>query len=87
MGAADIIGWIGSFLILLAYYLVSSKRVKGDSFIYQFLNLAGAIGLIWISVVRAAWPLAFLDMVWAAIAGIALYGIVVKRKGGEKTAT
>ena len=37
------IGWIGTALIVIAYFLVSSKKVEGNSKIYQTINLLGAI--------------------------------------------
>lgn len=80
MSAPDIAGWIGSFLILLAYFLVSTKRVAGDSGLFQLINFVGALLLIWLAVVHDAWPLAFLDIVWAGIALVAIAAIVRERK-------
>lgn len=64
----DLIGWIGAILILLAYYLVSSKKAKGDSSLYQILNLIGAIALVVNTYFKGAIPSAALNVVWAAIA-------------------
>jgi hypothetical protein len=38
----NIIGWIGVALLLVAYWLVSSRRWSGDSLPYQALNVSGA---------------------------------------------
>ncbi len=38
-------GWIGTILIVLAYFLVSRQYVTGKSKIYQLMNLFGAIGV------------------------------------------
>ena len=43
----DILGWIGTILFLVAYALVSMKKVEGDSIVYQGMNiLAGALLVI-----------------------------------------
>lgn len=71
----DIIGWIGSFEIILGYALISSNRVKSTSLPYQLLNLTGSIFLIINTVYYRAFPSAFLNIVWCAIAIWALTGI------------
>src|SRR3989338_3766135 len=37
----QIAGWVGTFFIVFAYFLVSYKKVGGDSKIYQAMNLLG----------------------------------------------
>jgi len=68
----QIIGWIGTFLIVLAYFLVSSKRVSGSSKIYQAINLFGAIGVGFNVFYQQAWPAVTLQVVWGIIAIVAL---------------
>ena len=63
-----ITGWIGMVLILVAFYLVSARKVAGDSRVYQVLNLFGAIGIIWNTLIQQAWPAMTLNVVWALIA-------------------
>lgn len=70
-------GWIGMVLILIAYYLVSTRRVTGDSYMYQTLNLLGAIGLVSNTLVQQAWPAMVLNIVWVVIA---IYAIFTARK-------
>ncbi len=42
----EIIGWTGTVLILIAYFLVSTKRLSASSKNYQMLNLVGALGIV-----------------------------------------
>jgi len=63
-----ITGWVGMILIIVAYFLISTKRVTGQSRLYQLLNLFGAIGIIWNTFVQQAWPAMTLNVVWAIIA-------------------
>ncbi|MEM9327139.1 MAG: hypothetical protein AAGA85_15835 [Bacteroidota bacterium] len=69
----DILGWIGSFEVIIAYGLISSKRVDGQSVMYQLLNLTGAILLIVNTVYLEAYPSAFINIVWVGIAIAALW--------------
>lgn len=70
----DIIGWIGVVLLLAAFGLVSAKRVQGDSYIYQTLNIAGSGLLIINSSYYGAYPSVGVNVVWIIIAFITLAG-------------
>lgn len=64
----QIIGWIGAFLIVLAYFLVSYKKVKSDSRTYQAMNLIGAIGVGVNASYQEAWPSFVIQIIWSVIA-------------------
>ncbi len=65
-------GWLGTFLVALAYFLVSSKKVSGTSKLYQAINLLGAIG-VGINVLhQQAWPAVAQEVVWGSIAIMSL---------------
>ena len=66
------VGWVGTFLIVFAYFLVSYKKVDGGSKIYQAINLLGAIGVGVNVFHQQAWPAVVLQVVWGIIAIIAL---------------
>ena len=72
----DIIGWIGAVLVLLAYFLLSTKKIKAGYF-YQLLNLAAgtcmAIGLF----PKNAWFSFSVQIAWTLIA---LWSILKLRK-------
>ena len=69
----EIIGWTGTLAILLAYFLVSTKKISSDDRNYQILNLIGAVGIIINSGVHGAIPSVGLNVVWLLIA---LYGLM-----------
>lgn len=69
---AQVVGWIGAFLVVLAYLLVSYKKVQGDSRIYQLMNLVGAIGVGINASYQEAWPSFAVQIVWGIIAIVAL---------------
>ena len=73
-----ILGWAGTSLILVAYILVSLKKVDGRSPRYQWMNLLGAIGVgmnVWH---QQAWPALALQVTWGLIALVSLTRIVRK---------
>lgn len=64
----DIAGWTGVLLVLVAYALVSLKRVAGDSPAYQLLNLSGAALILFNSFVYGAYPSVGINIAWIGIA-------------------
>lgn len=76
----NILGWIGMILILIAYYMVSTNKVSGDSRSYQLLNLFGALGILANTFVQKAWPVATLNVIWAVIAIEALLTAKIRAK-------
>ena len=75
----NLIGWTGSAAVLLAYGLVSAKRVQGDSVAYQVLNLVGSVFLLSNTIYWGAYPSSFVNIVWTGIALFALIGIALRR--------
>jgi cell division protein FtsW (lipid II flippase) len=64
----EIIGWLGMLLILIAYYLISSKHLEAKSVLYQLLNLFGATGIVINAFFHKAFPSLALNTIWALIA-------------------
>jgi hypothetical protein len=68
----DILGWIGSVEVIIAYGLNSYQKLNSDSNVFQFLNLTGAIFLIVNTLYYGAYPSTFINIVWVVIAAVAL---------------
>jgi hypothetical protein len=68
----DVIGWIGTALLLLAFFLVSTRRTQGDTQLYQGLNILGSGMLIVNSFYYGAFPSVGVNVAWIAIAVFAL---------------
>jgi hypothetical protein len=79
----DVIGWFGAVAILVAYTMVSTRGVKGDSVTYQMLNLWGSIGLVTNTLYYGAYPSTLVNVVWA---GIAVYTLLIVRRRLAKVA-
>ncbi len=79
----EIVGWIGTFLLLTAYVLVSFKKLEGDSIRYQMMNVVAGLCLVTNTLYHGAYPPSFLNAVWSIIAVVAI--ITIGRKSGKNT--
>lgn len=77
----NIAGWLGAFLLLLAYALVSGRKLAGDSFAYQSLNLLGSGCLLLNAFHFGAYPSVGVNSVWI---GIALFTLVKSQSRNRK---
>ena len=68
----DVGGWFGAALLLLAYFLVSTGRVRGSSFRYQALNIVGSVLLGINAFYYGALPSVGIDVAWVGIGVLAL---------------
>ncbi|MBS1597898.1 MAG: hypothetical protein JST75_06715 [Bacteroidetes bacterium] len=72
----DIIGWIGSFLVIYAYAMNIFKRMSANSISYYMLNIVGSACLIVNTFYHNAIPSVVVNVVWILIGISAL----LKRK-------
>ena len=63
----DVVGWLGALFVLLAYWLVSSGRLKGTSFAFQAMNIGGALMLGTNAFWYGALPSVSVNAMWAFI--------------------
>lgn len=75
----DIVGWVGSIEVMLAYALISYHRITAKSLLYQFLNLTGGAFLIINTIYYEAYPSTAINVVWLIIASVAIINIIRKR--------
>lgn len=75
----DALGWIGAFMILIGYALISFKKVEGNSLEYQLLNIFGSIFLAVNTLFYGAIPSSLVNIIWAIIAVFAIMAIFKSR--------
>lgn len=63
----DIIGWIGMVLVLLAYGLLSTNKIK-NGMLYQLLNLVAGICMAIGLFPKNAWFSFALQVIWSFVA-------------------
>ncbi|MEZ5042729.1 MAG: hypothetical protein R2828_22740 [Saprospiraceae bacterium] len=76
----EIIGWLGSILLIGAFLLNSMNKLDTQSLQYQLMNLLGGVMLIMNSFYYGALPSSFLNLIWSAIAVFYLGLIVVRNR-------
>lgn len=72
----QICGWVGTFLIVLAYYMVSNGKIEAEDPRYQLMNLIGSLAIGVLVVYQKAWAAVTLEVIWAVIA----IGVMVRPK-------
>ena len=73
----DIFGWTGVALYLIAYILVSIRKLEGDSLVYQVMNIVAGILLVSNSLYYHAMPSVGVNAAWI---GIGVFALVRKKK-------
>jgi hypothetical protein len=68
----EIIGWTAAVMMLSAYMLLTTGRLRSLSPTYQWLNVLAGAGFIVNSGWNGAYPSAALNLIWVAIG---LYGL------------
>jgi hypothetical protein len=68
----EIIGWSAAAMMVSAYVLLTTGRLRSLSATYQWLNVLAGAGFIVNSGWNGAYPSAFLNVIWMAIG---LYGL------------
>lgn len=71
----EVIGWVGTAMIIFAYLLVSFGLLSPESISYQLLNLVGAGGVLIIGLFRRIYQTVVIEAFWIAIAFFALLKI------------
>ena len=73
----DAIGWVGAVAILVAYAMVSHKKLEGDSATYQLLNIGGSLLLAANTIFYGSYPSTFVNLIWA---GRAVFSIAARSR-------
>ena len=68
----EIIGWIGAVLIVGAYSLNITGKLKSSSALYIISNLVGGIFFTVNTLVHHAYPSMIVNIIWVFIAVVAL---------------
>jgi hypothetical protein len=71
--AIEIIGWTGALLILAAYALLTTGKLRAQSLTYHLMNILGAAGFVVNSGWNGALPSAAMNVVWIGIGVYAVY--------------
>jgi len=76
----DVLGWIGTISYLIAYYLISTKKIEGDAVSYQLMNLLGGVLLTMNAIFHGAMPAVGVNAAWIGISILTLSRVKLSRK-------
>jgi len=71
----EMMGWLSAALILSAYLLVSTGKLGGQSGVFQWMNVAGSLGMMLNTAWHGAIPSVVLNAAWMLIGLFALWKI------------
>ncbi|WP_417281970.1 CBU_0592 family membrane protein [Belliella marina] len=70
-----LIGWVGAILFITSYFMLSIGKLRQEGKYYHLLNLCGAICLVVNAIHFNDNANILVNIVWAAIALMALYQV------------
>ena len=76
-------GWIGAFLLLLAYFLLVHKNLTSRSRMFQFMNLIGSLLLAFNTLIIKAYPSFLTNAIWFLIGLYGLFHIIKYKRYRE----
>jgi len=79
--SANVIGFVGVTLLLLAFLLNLFRMMRADGYTYMTLNFTGALLACYSSYLIAFMPFVILEGVWSAAAGVALVRALARGDG------
>ena len=68
----DLVGLLGTVIILLGFFLLQAGRLAGTGLVYQLINLFGAAGILVSLIGKFNLPVFLLEAAWIVVS---LYGI------------
>ena len=63
----EVFGWIGGFVLICAYAMVSFEKISARGSAFQSLNLLGSVLLAANSAWHHAWPSVSVNLIWIAV--------------------
>jgi hypothetical protein len=76
----EILGWLGSLLVLIAYTMNMNKKLPADSAGYYALNIAGSAFLIINTAYHHAFPSMVVNVIWVIIPVVTIIKYQLNKK-------
>ncbi|WP_147321471.1 MULTISPECIES: CBU_0592 family membrane protein [unclassified Arenibacter] len=80
----EIIGWTGSALFIISYFLLSINRLSARSMLYQLMNVVGGICLLICAYDTQDRPNLFTNLIWIFIGVFAIVKIQVRNRDADQ---
>ena len=73
---SEAIGWVGTTLVLVAYFMITFGYISAQDVIYPTMNIVAAIALGYSVIKKKAWAASGLQIIWGLIALVSLAGMI-----------
>jgi phosphatidylserine synthase len=80
MDTTQIIGTIGSGVVLIGFLMIQSKKWSSDGQKYLLSNLIGSLLLIVYAIILKSYPFVVLNTIWVAVSLYKLVELAIKNK-------
>lgn len=80
---ADIIGMCGTFLVVLAFFLIQLEKTDPKGLVYNLMNLVGAILLLISLCINFNLASFVIEVFWIAASLVGLYKLFTRRKAAH----
>ncbi len=80
MTQTDLIGFIGVAILLIAYFLNLTNKVRNDDLVYLIMNFIGAGTACFASILLDYLPFIILEASWTLVSVIGLLSWLKRRK-------
>lgn len=71
----EVVGVFGMILLLGAFFLASTKRIRDDQYLYHVLNLLGALAVLVNAWARGVKSVAAIEVAWSLIAVVGIWKV------------
>ena len=75
----DIVGFIGVFIILIAYSLLQARRMDGNGVWYPLINLVGAILILISLLYKPNMPAIVMEAAWVVVSVVGIFFAIKAR--------
>ncbi len=76
---ADGVGILGVIILLMAYFLLQSKRIASEGVLYSLMNLVGASLILYSLILDWNTPAVIMESVWIVISMFALFKAFIRK--------
>lgn len=76
---ADGVGIVGVIILVMAYFLLQSKRIASEGVLYSLMNLVGAIFILYSLILDWNTPAVIMESVWIVISMFALFKAFIRK--------
>lgn len=77
----EIVGVAGMILLLLAFYLASHHWLDDQNYLYHFLNILGACGVMINAFSKGVLAVGFIEVAWSLIGLVGIANVYRHTKG------